>query len=331
MINPIVLNSNKIILITGANGFVGHHLAMQLSNNPNYIIRICVRKVQEHAFPENINIFSNLDLLQFTDNWDIALSGVNCIIHCAAKVHAKSDRSEEKLAEFRKINVTATLELAKKAIYYKIKRFIFISSIKVNGENSLVNKPFTADDKVDPSNDPYAISKMEAEQGLIKLAKKTDMEIVIIRPPLIYGPMVKANFKSMINLINYSIPLPFKKINNKRSLVSIYNLIDFINLCIIHPKAANQIFLISDGEDLSTSELLIKIAKALNKRIFWLPIPLSIIKLFTIIFSKNIYNKLTDNLQVDLRKNYELLGWKPLINIDAALQETINAFKNFKQ
>ncbi|MGI9214434.1 MAG: NAD-dependent epimerase/dehydratase family protein, partial [Gammaproteobacteria bacterium] len=269
---------------------------------------------------------SNLDLIK-PHVWNLALSGVKCVIHCAARVHIMHDKSNKSLTEFRKMNLHATIDLAKQAIANKVKRFIYLSSIKVNGENSLIGKPFTADDPVNPS-DPYAISKMEAEQALMSLAKETSMEIVIIRPPLIYGPGVKANFKTMINWIKRLIPLPLNNIKNKRSLVAIDNLIDFIKLCIVHPKAANQIFLVADGEDVSTTELLIKIANTLNKPIFWLPIPLWIIRLFAKILTKNkLNNKLFDNLQIDLNKNKKLLGWEPLINMDFALKATVNSLK----
>ena len=319
-------NDPEIILVTGANGFVGHHVAIKLSELPNYEVRACIRENKNHNLPENIKIFSNLDLIKKND-WNLALSRVNCIIHCAARVHIMHDKSTNPLTEFRKINVHATIELAKQAITNKVKRFIYLSSIKVNGENSLIGKPFTAEDPVNPC-DPYAISKMEAEQALISLAKQTTMEIVIIRPPLIYGTGVKANFKSMINWINKSIPLPLNNIKNKRSFVSIENLIDFIKLCIVHPKAANQVFLVGDGEDLSTTELLIKIANALNKPLFWLPIPLGIVRLFAKIFNKyNLNNKLFDNLQIDLNKNKKLLGWEPLININFSLKLIADSLK----
>lgn len=324
--NLMQFNDTKIILVTGANGFLGHHVATTLSKLPNYEVRACIRENKNHNFLKNIKVFSNLDLIKHND-WNLALSGVSCVIHCAARVHIMIDQPHKSLTEFRKINLYATIALAKQAIANKVKRFIYLSSIKVNGENSLTGKPFTADDPVNPA-DPYAISKMEAEQALMSLAKETTMEIVIIRPPLIYGPGVKANFKTMINLIKRLIPLPLNNIKNKRSLVAVDNLVDFIKLCIIHPKAANQIFLVADGEDLSTTELLIKIANALNKPIFWLPIPLWIIRLFAKILTKNkLNNKLFDNLQIDLNKNKRLLGWEPLINMDFALKATVNSLK----
>lgn len=188
--------------------------------------------------------------------------GHGVVIHSAARVHVMDEQSADPLAEFRKMNVDGTLNLARQAAAAGVRRFIFISSIKVNGEGTVLGKPYTAMDTPSPQ-DPYGISKMEAEQGLRQIAQDTGMEVVIIRPVLVYGPGVKANFRSMVNWMNKGVPLPLGSIYNKRSMVALDNLVDLVVTCIDHPAAANQTFLESDGEDLSTTEMLRRIIGSL--------------------------------------------------------------------
>ena len=230
------------------------------------------------------------------------------------------------LTEFRKVNTAATINLARQAADVGVKRFIFISSVKVNGEMTAIGKPFEPTNNDIPA-DPYGLSKYEAEQGLLKIADETGMEVVIIRPPLIYGPNVKANFSSMMKWVYKGIPLPLGAIENKRSLIGIDNLCDFIIHCIDHPKAANEVFLISDGEDVSTSELLNKVAKAFGLKARLLPISVSIMTFAaTLIGKKAVANRLFSSLQVDSAKARDLLDWKPLITMDGQLKKTAVAY-----
>jgi len=234
------------------------------------------------------------------------------------------------LAEFRLINVASTLNLARQAAAAGVKRFIFISSIKVNGEFTQPGKMFTADDAPAPI-DPYGISKYEAEQGLLKIARETSMEVVIIRPVLIYGAGVKANFLSMLRWLNKGIPLPFGAINNRRSLVALDNLIDLIVVCLKHPGAANQVFLVSDGEDVSTTMLLRKIGFALGKPARLLPVPSGILNGAIMLIGKAaLAQRLLGCLQVDINKNARLLNWTPPVKMDDALRTTAQFFLDNK-
>jgi nucleoside-diphosphate-sugar epimerase len=237
------------------------------------------------------------------------------------------DSSLDPLYEFRKVNVEGTLNLARQAVENGVKRFIFISSIKVNGEfTDSTHKVFQSDDKPNPI-DPYGISKFEAEEGLRQLSKETGLEVIIIRPPLVYGPGVKANFLSMMKWVNRGIPLPLGSINNKRSLVALDNLVDLIVTCIHHPKAKNQTFLVSDGEDLSTSDLLKRMASAMNKKLLLIQIPVICLKLCAILIGrKNLSQRLMSSLQVDITKTRDLLGWNPPVSIDQAMLITAQAF-----
>jgi UDP-glucose 4-epimerase len=255
------------IIITGASGFLGLGVLNRLVHDEFYCTSVgrCVLP----SFPESMQVILNSPF-DVESDWSDYLAGYDAVIHCAARVHVMNDRSSDPLAEFRQINVEGTLNLARQAAAAGVKRFIFVSSIKVNGEGTVPGTLYKADDVPAPV-DPYGISKMEAEQGLQELAASTGMEVVIIRPVLVYGPGVKANFLSMMRWLNKGVPLPFGAIYNKRSLVALDNLVDLIVTCIDHPAAANQTFLVSDGEDLSTSELLGKMAMALGATARLLP------------------------------------------------------------
>ncbi len=223
--------------------------------------------------------------------------------------------------EFRIVNVEGTLNLARQASNTGVKRFVFISSLKVNGENTQLGHAFSPNDNFVPK-DPYALSKYEAEHGLLALAEETGMEVVIIRPPLVYGPHVKANFASMIKWVNRGVPFPFGMINNKRSLIALDNLVSFIIYCIDHPKASNEVFLVSDGEDVSTTELLQKIAKAFGKRSLLIPVPVWLMSFVAKLVGKaDMANRLFGSLQVDSSKARELLGWVPEITMDKQLKK----------
>lgn len=291
------------LLITGGSGFVGQALVKRLGNLP---IRLATR-------PDSID-------------WHSALVGISTIVHLAARVHVMHDTVADPLAAFRAVNVDGTLKLAKQAALAGVKRFVFVSSIKVNGEETLSGRRFFAEDLPKPS-DPYGISKYEAENGLRIIAKETGLTVVIIRPVMIYGPGVKGNFLSMMRWLHTGVPLPFGAINNLRSLVALDNLIDLIITCLDHPVAANQTFLVSDGEDLSMTELLKLTASAMGIKARLIPVPASIIQFGASLLGKrDVGQRLCGSLQVDISKTQELLGWTPSVTVDQALKKTADHF-----
>ena len=310
------------ILITGATGFVGRRLVEQLLEEASFSPRAAVRTrdVQGLKCPA-----VTVGDISAETNWQEALTCCDVVIHAAARVHMLHDTSLDPLAEFRRVNVEGTLNLARQAAEAGVKRFIFISSIKVNGEETQSGSPYFADDEPAPQ-DPYGISKFEAEQGLQTLAKESGMEIVIIRPPLVYGSGVKGNFQTMIKWLAKKVPFPLGSVKNKRSLVAIDNLTSLIAICITHPNAANQIFLVSDGYDLSTKELLTKMGAALNIPVRLLPVPYWLIKIAAQITGKKaIVQRLFGSLQVDISKTRDLLGWNPPQGVDEALARVIDS------
>jgi nucleoside-diphosphate-sugar epimerase len=267
-----------------------------------------------------------LNNLDGANDWQVTLNDVDVVIHAAARVHVMNEVAVDPLAAFREVNVEATLNLARQAAEYGVKRFIFISSIKVNGEGTEAGAVYRADDTPAPIG-PYAISKLEAEQGLMSLAANTGMEVVVIRPVLVYGPGVKANFLSMMRWLYRGVPLPFGAVNNLRSLVAIDNLVDLIVTCSDHPAAANQVFLASDGEDVSTTQLLRKLANALGKPARLLPIPTRIMSgVAAMIGKRAMADRIFGSLQVDISKNRKLLGWEPPVTLDKALGLTAQHF-----
>lgn len=310
------------ILITGESGFIGKNLVKTLKQHNVRVVGVGRRLITSEADA----FFAVPD---FTDlsAWQTPLKDCDLVIHLAARVHVMNDDAVNALREFRKINVDGTLALAEQAANAGVKRFIYISSIKVNGEITELNKPFTEQDTAGPQ-DAYAVSKHEAEQGLFLIAQQTGMEVVIIRPPLIYGPGVKANFASMLRAVKREISLPLGAIHNKRSFVYVGNLVSFIECCIDHPAAKNQVFLVSDGHDLSTTELLQKCAAALNVRSRLLPIPQIIIEGFATLFGKkSVAQRLCGNLQVDISKARALLGWQPPVTVMDGLKITALALQ----
>jgi len=251
---------------------------------------------------------------------DLALTGMDVVVHTAARVHVMDDSAQDPLTEFRDVNVTGTMNLARQAAAAGVKRFVFISSIKVNGEQTSGSQQFESTDS--PAlEDPYGVSKWEAEVGLKKLALETGMEVVIIRPPLVYGPGVKGNFASMIKLVEKGLPLPLGAIHNKRSLVALDNLVDLIITCIDHHAAANQTFLVSDGEDLSTTELLRGVAEAIGKPSRLIPVPASLLQFgATLLGKKAVAKRLLGSLQVDISHTQECLNWTPPLTVKQGLQ-----------
>lgn len=309
-----------MILVTGASGFVGSTLLKKLST----LSTVVLGRTIPIGLPESQ--FHQLNIDSKTD-YAMALQGVETIIHLASRVHIMNDEAKEPLEEYREVNTYGTLNLAKQAIKAGVKRFVFISSIKVNGESSQLSKPFTSSDP-HSSQDDYGLSKSEAELGLLEVAEGSGMDVVIIRPTLVYGPGVKANFASLMNLVSKGIPLPFGCItNNKRSLVSVDNLVDLIITCIDHPKAANQVFLVSDDYDVSTSAMVREMAIALSKSTRQLPVPVWLYKLVGKLIKKSdVVDRLTGSLQVDISHTKETLGWMPPQTLQAGFKQTANTF-----
>ncbi len=323
------------VLVTGANGFVGRALIESLILG-SFEVRGLVRQ-SSLALPsevEQVAVGNLMDLKLSNSPSELrkAFKGVDTVVHTAASVHVMNDDVCNPLDKFRKVNLDATLVLARLSARSGVKRFVFISSIKVNGETTESCQTFKPDDVHIP-DDPYGLSKYEAEQGLLSLGQETNMEVVIIRPPLIYGPGVKGNFASLIRWVNKPLPLPFGAINNQRSLVALDNLVSFIILCADREKslkASNQIFLISDGQDVSTTQLLKKVGQALNlqspsKITAWLvPFPVCIMTFLADVFGKrNIANRLFASLRVDSSKAHDLLGWTPVVTMDEQLAKIL--------
>ena len=303
------------LLLTGTTGFLGSRLATALHSKLNVNLTSAVRRHIENATSNVVEI----ETLDGSTDWSAFLPNHQVVIHAAARAHIMKDEVVDPLAEYRRINVDGTLNLARQAAMAGVKRFIFISSIKVNGEQTHLGQPFTPGDTPAPE-DAYGISKCEAEQGLQEIASSTGMEVVIIRPPLVYGPGVKGNFASMISVVKKGIPIPFGAISNKRSLVGIDNLIDLIVTCIDHPNAANEIFLASDGRDLSTTELLQGVSRAMGRPSRLIPIPGSILCFFASLIGKLfVAQRLLGSLQVDISKNREILGWEPPVSVEDGL------------
>lgn len=304
------------LLLTGATGFLGSRLATALHSKPHLNLTAAVRRRTEIPAAHIVEVQG----LDANTDWSAALAGQQVVIHTAARAHIMKDEVPDPLAEYRRVNVDGTLNLACQAAAAGVKRFIFISSIKVNGEQTPLGQPFTADEAPAPE-DAYGISKWEAEQGLQQLASETGMEVVIIRPPLVYGPGVKGNFASMTKLVAKGLPLPLGAIHNQRSLVAVDNLVDLIITCIDHPAAANQVFLAGDGQDLSTTELLRGVARAVGKPARLIPVPSSLLMLgATLLGKKAVAQRLLGSLQVDIAKAREVLGWEPPVSVKEGLK-----------
>lgn len=308
------------VLTTGATGFVGAHVAQRLDEE-GFVVIAPIRNASScGSLNVDMPVVGNLD---GETNWGTVLRDVEIVVHCAARAHILKDELADPLEEYRRVNVEGTLNLARQAVNVGVKRFVYISSIKVNGEQTPKNSPFSADDACAPE-DPYGISKMEAERGLQDLATETGLEVVIIRPPLVYGAGVKGNFARMVTLVGKGLPLPLGAVDNKRSLVAVDNLVDLIVTCTRHPRAVNQVFLAGDGEDLSTTELLNWLYKAMGKRPRLIPVPPGLLMIgATVLGKKSVAQRLLGSLQVDISKARELLGWEPPISVDEGLVRTV--------
>ena len=313
------------VLVTGASGFVGSALCARLLRDGGSV-RAAVRSLNSQ--PGGAEAFAIRSLSSETD-WTPALRNVEQVVHLAARVHVMNDKSPDPLAEFRRVNVEGTVALARQAAIAGVRRFVFLSSVKVNGEFTEAGHLFTEDDAPAPE-DSYAVSKYEAEQLLRQIAAETGMEVVIIRPPLVYGPGVKANFESMMRCLARGVPLPLAAVtNNRRSLVALDNLVGLIVTCLNHPAAANQTFLVSDGKDLSTAPLLKRMGAAIGQpaRLFYLPPTL--LKLGASVLNRpGIYQRLCGSLQLDIAKTRQLLGWTPPVSVDEGLRRAAEGFRS---
>jgi len=303
------------VLVTGANGFVGRAVCTQ-AWAAGMGVRGAIRSGA--VLPDGVQAVTVPNMDGETP-WAHALAGCSAVVHCAARVHVMADTAANSLAEFRRVNVQGTLNLARQAAAAGVRRFVFISSVGVNGAETF-QKPFTDQDQAAPHS-PYAVSKYEAELGLQALAAETGMEVVIIRPPLVYGPSAPGNFGSLMRWLKRGVPLPLGAIHNQRSLVSLDNLVDLLVTCLTHPAAANQTFLVSDGEDVCTTELLSRMGQAMGKPARLLPVPASWLKVASGLVGKgDVAQRLCGSLQVDISKTRELLGWVPPVSLDEGLR-----------
>lgn len=305
------------IFVTGASGFIGMALTQALSHK--YTVYGSSRR-SDVKLPRDVHKI----MWHHSSDMTVSLPRLDTVVHLAARAHIMRDAARDPLSAFRVANVDQTLTLARLAVYHGAKRFVFVSSIKVNGEVTLPGQPFSGNSLPSPE-DPYAISKWEAEQSLLQIGREHGMEIVIIRPPLVYGPGVKGNFASMVRWLRRGVPLPFGAIDNKRSLIALENLIDFIALCVDReksPNAANQIFLLSDGEDVSTTELLQKVAMAYAVKPRLIAIPHAWLR-FALESSGNrgLASRLLGSLVIDSVKTREVLGWQPVLSMDEQLRK----------
>ncbi|MFC1844180.1 UDP-glucose 4-epimerase family protein [Thermodesulfobacteriota bacterium] len=340
------------VLVTGATGFVGYTLCCSLIVQGHKVhgsIRCdsTLLPLKNNCVCEKTIEYINVGTIGATTNWSEALQDTETVVHLAARVHVMQDKSSNPLAFFREVNTAGTERLARESAKAGVRRFVYLSSIKVNGEETGLQTedsglraedlglsrtnaaPSFSETDIPSPQDPYAISKWEAEQALHAISKETGMEVVIIRSPLVYGPGVKANFLKMMQWINRGLPLPLGAINNKRSLVALDNLVDLIITCIDHPAAANQTFLAGDGEDLSTTELLLRIGKALGKPARLLPVPEKLLKIgLNAVCKKDLAQRLCGSLQVDISKARNVLGWEPPLSVDEGLKKTVEWYKN---
>ena len=307
------------LLITGATGFVGKAVCERAVRHGSAVNGALRMRVE---VPSCIDSFVVGEINVATD-WGSALRDVNAVVHLAARVHVMHDTAADPLTAFRSVNVDGTLNLARQSAAAGVKRFVFVSSVKVNGESTPPGRAFTEADAPNPQ-DAYGQSKYEAEQGLRQLSADTGMEVVVIRPPLVYGPGVKANFVALMRAVQRGWPLPLGAVHNQRSLVALSNLVDFIATCITHPQAANQTFLVSDGQDLSTTELVRGMAQAAGVSARLLPVPVWALQAGASLLGKgDVVQRLCGNLQIDMSKACSLLGWVPPVSVEEGLRRAM--------
>lgn len=310
-----------IVLVTGANGFVGQRLCQVLAGNNRSFFPAVRRAVFNAISGQTPCVVGEIGA---DTDWSKALSDVCTVVHLASRVHVMKESLGDPLSAYREANTLGTVNLARQAVAAGVRRFVFVSTVKVNGEGQ--QAAYSESDTPYPT-DPYAISKWEAEQGLRDVAAGSAMEVVIVRPPLVYGPGVKANFLSMMRWVDRGLPLPLGAIHNQRSLVALDNLVDFLMTCATHPAAANQTFLVSDGEDLSTTELLVRVAAALGRPARLLPVPEWMLGAAASLLGKGeLARRLCGSLRVEISKAKTLLGWSPPLSVDQGLRRVAADF-----
>ena len=303
--------------MTGATGFVGTAVVGRALATKSVRVRCVSRNASAQAHPDAESAF--ISDIGASTSWAETLKGVDTVVHLAAKVHDSKARGGAWVDAYRAVNTAGTINLARQAAKAGVSRFVFLSSVKVNGEEG----HFTESQLPAPI-DPYSISKHEAELELNRIASATPMAVVIIRPPLVYGPAVRANFGMLMRAVDRGIPLPFGAVGNKRSFVALDNLVDFIFTCLEHPSAANETFFVSDGEDLSTTELLRRVAIAFNKPSRLVPVPPGILMAgATLLGKRSLMQKLVGSLRVDISKARQRLGWRPVVSVDEGLRRAV--------
>ena len=290
------------VLITGAGGFVGRSLLSLADKIGGRVVALSRRPIDVSP---SVELHVVADLLQF-DAWGELLSGIDVVIHCAGLAHTTAEESR-----YYDVNTEITIRLAEACVVAGVRRFIFLSSLKVLGEHTLEGRPFTSRSLPNPA-EAYGKSKYLAEQRLLALGQESNLEVVVIRPPLIYGVGVKANFQKLIGMARLPVPLPFGSVNNKRDMVSLFNLFDLIECCLVHPSAAGQVLMVSDGKPYSLAEL-ISVAREVDERPRWLvSVPVKILRFFfSLLKRKEMAGRLFDNLEVDITETERLLNWKP--------------------
>lgn len=304
-------------LVTGATGFIGSAVVDRLVAEGRHVRAVSRSTGDGHgnAAVERVAI----DGMDASTDWRSALREVDTVMHLAARVHVMDDRSADPLTEFRRVNVDGTLALARQAADCGVQRFVFVSSIKVNGEVG----SFRESDQPTPT-DPYGISKYEAEEGLREISGARGLEVVVVRPPLVYGPGVRANFRALINLVKRGVPLPFGAIHNSRSMVGLSNLVDFLARCLYHERAVGETFFISDEDDVSTTQLVRRIAEALDRQTLLIPVPKSLLwAAATLVGKRAVAQRLLGSLQLDISKARRLLDWAPPSSMQDELRRTV--------
>jgi nucleoside-diphosphate-sugar epimerase len=315
---------NGKILVTGASGFVGRALVTHLQSN-GLDVRASSRRLP--AGLGDIADWLPGGELTGTTDWGVALKGVDVVVHCAARAHVLKDSARSSMNEFRDVNLHGTLRLATKAVESGVRKFVFLSSAGVNGAFT-TDSPFTSNDRAAPKS-PYASSKYEAELGLKQLANNSSMALVIVRPPLVYGPNAPGNFGALTRMLLRRLPLPLAHIDNKRSFVSLQNLVDLLTHCVQNPLAENQTFLVSDGEDLSTSALLSRMGSALGKPPVLFSVPTSLLRAGAWVIGKpELAQRLCASFQLDISLTTQQLKWEPPFSVDQGLHWAAQGFLN---
>jgi len=310
------------VLVTGANGFVGRAVCRQLLSEVWTVAGAVRRQVALEAGTEARHIG---EIGPYTQ-WDEALTGIEAVVHLAARVHVMQDKASNPLAAFRQVNTAGTLRLAEAAAQVGVKHFVFMSSIKVNGEATVPGKPFRPDDPVSP-NDPYGRSKQEAEQGLYELSARTGMAVTILRPPLVYGPGVGGNLLSLLKILSRGVPLPLGLVDNRRSLLSVENLADAVACCLWAEPQGCGTYLLRDGEDVSTPGLIRKLSVGLGRRPLLLPVPPVLLRLGGVVLGKGpAVTRLLGSLQVEDSSFRTRFGWAPPVSLDDGLHLTAEWF-----